>query len=178
MSTTGRRDNPESKPRRAKARAASSPTPRRTRAAPKTAPWDFQTDSLGYLLRRAQMRAYELFFASFDAAGLSPARLTALSMIAIEPDIDQATLARRLGISGPSVVKLIDALEGAGWIARVACADDRRRYALALVDAGRAKLDEVRAAWPHYEGELTRGLGAAERRQLLALLRTVAGEEG
>ena len=138
--------------------------------------WDFQTESLGYLLRRAQMRAYELFFSSFESAGLSPARLTALSMIAVEPDIDQTTLARRLGISGPSVVKLIDALEGAGYIARAARTDDRRRYALALVDAGRVKLDEVRTAWSSYEGELTRGLSATQRQQLLAMLRTVAGE--
>ena len=93
-----------------------------------------------------------------------------------KPYIDQTTLARRLGISGPSVVKLIDALEGAGYIARAARTDDRRRYALALVDAGRVKLDEVRTAWSSYEGELTRGLSATQRQQLLAMLRTVAGE--
>lgn len=138
--------------------------------------WDFQKESLGYLLRRAQMRAYAHFFTTFETAGLSPARLTALSMIAVEPDIDQATLARRLGISGPSVVKLIDALEDAGLITREACSDDRRRYALVLLEAGCAKLDEVRAAWPAYEDELTRGLSATQRRELLAMLRIVGGE--
>jgi DNA-binding MarR family transcriptional regulator len=162
-------------PRKTRARAQAPAAAKRAAAAPRVARWDFQTESLGYVLRRAQMRAFDLFFAMLDSAALSPARLTALSMIAIEPDIDQATLARRLRISGPSVVKIVDALEGAGLIARAACADDRRRYALVLVEAGRAKLDEVRAAWPRYESELTRGLDAAERRQLLALLRKVAG---
>ena len=164
---------------RARPRSASAPAKkpaarRGTARASEAERWDFQADSLGYVLRRAQIRAYELFFSTFDAAGLSPARLTALSMIALRPDIDQATLARQLGISGPSVVKLIDALEGAGLIERVACPGDRRRYALALVEAGRAKLDEVRAAWSSYEDELTRGLSAPQRRQLLALLRKLA----
>jgi DNA-binding MarR family transcriptional regulator len=137
--------------------------------------WDFQTNSLGYLLRCAQLRAYELFFVMLSAQQLSPARLTALSMIALEHGIDQATLARRLRVQGPSVVKVVDALEHAGLIARESRANDRRRYALRLTDAGRAKLDALRLAMPSYEEELTRPLTAAERAQLLTLLRKIGG---
>ncbi|HSW19117.1 MAG TPA: MarR family transcriptional regulator [Ramlibacter sp.] len=146
----------------------------RGEAQPERDLFDFQTDSLGYALRRAQMRAYELYYGKLSAFGLSPARMTALSLIAIEPDINQAALAQRLAITGPSVLKLVDSLEAAGLIERVAWAGDRRRYALALTSAGREKMEELRLQMASFEECVAAGLTAAERRQLMALLERVA----
>ena len=136
--------------------------------------YDFQSDSLGYALRRAQMRAYDLFFEMLGALDLSPARLTALSLVAMETDINQATLARRLDIAGPSVLKLVDALEQAGLISRMDVAGDRRRYSLVITAAGRAMLEKLRAELEAYEARLASGLSKAERTQLMALLARVA----
>jgi DNA-binding MarR family transcriptional regulator len=138
------------------------------------APFDFQKDSLGYAIRRAQMRAYALFFESLGSLGLSPARVTALSVIAMEPDINQAGLAKRLDIAGPSVLKLVDALEAAGFIGRRSVAGDRRRYSLVLTAAGRGTLEQVRVALDEYEARLARRLSRAERLQLMDLLERVA----
>lgn len=137
--------------------------------------FDFQSDSLGYALRRAQVRAYDLFFEMLGAMDLSPARLTALSIIATEPDINQSALARRLNVAGPSVLKLVDALEAAGLIRREDVADDRRRYSLVLTTAGRARLEALRAELAAYEKRLAATLSVAERAQLMALLERVAG---
>lgn len=137
--------------------------------------FDFQHDSLGYALRRAQVRAYELFFEMLGAMDLSPARMTALSLIATEPDINQAALARRLGIAGPSVLKLVDALEGAGLVARHDVEGDRRRYRLVVTATGRSKLELLRRELEAYEARLARQLSAAERTQLLSLLERVGG---
>lgn len=136
--------------------------------------FDFQKDSLGYALRRAQMRAYDLFFEMLSETGLSPARLTALSMIATEPEINQASLAQRLDISGPSVLKMVDSLEAAGLVERLPSDEDRRRYKLLVTTVGRAKLQELRAATARFEESLAQGLSPAERKQLLALLDRVA----
>jgi DNA-binding MarR family transcriptional regulator len=136
--------------------------------------FDFQRDSLGYTLRRAQVRAYELFFDMLGEMDLSPARLTALSLIATEPDINQAALARRLGIAGPSVLKLVDALEAAGLVARHDVEGDRRRYRLVVTASGRSKLEQLRQQLDAYEARLAQRLSAAERTQLLALLARVA----
>lgn len=136
--------------------------------------FDFQRDSLGYALRRAQMRAYDLFFEMLGAMDLSPARLTALSIIATEPDINQTTLARRLDIAGPSVLKLVDALEASGLIARMDVAGDRRRYSLVVTASGRHKLEALRAQLDAYEAQLAARLSAAQRQQLLQLLGLVA----
>lgn len=132
--------------------------------------FDFQQDSLGYALRRAQVHAYSLFFEMIGPLELSPARLTALSMIAMEPEINQATLARRLDVAGPSVMKMIDALEGAGYIERRGVVGDRRRYSLGLTPAGTGLLQTLRARMAAYEERLAGALSPAERRQLLALL--------
>ncbi|MCW5667149.1 MAG: MarR family transcriptional regulator [Piscinibacter sp.] len=136
--------------------------------------FDFQSDSLGYALRRAQLRVYERFYEMLGTMDLSPARVTALSIIAMEPEINQATLAKRLDVAGPSVLKLVDALEEGGLIRREDVADDRRRYNLVLTPAGRAKVEALRSALAAYEERLAQRLSAAERAQLMALLERVA----
>lgn len=141
-------------------------------------PFDFQRDSLGYALRLAQVRAYGLFYEMLAEHGLTPARLTALSMIAMAPDLTQSSLAQQLDISGPSVLKIVDALCAAGFVERTDCADDRRRYLLALTAEGRRKLAIVREATGAYETRLAEGLSAAERRQLMDLLARVAHGKG
>lgn len=136
--------------------------------------FDFQSDSLGYALRRAQVRAYDLFYEMLGAMDLSPARLTALSIIAGQADINQAGLAKQLNVAGPSVLKLVDALEAAGLVCRLDVASDRRRYSLALTATGRAKLEVLRVKLAAYETRLAAGLSAAERAQLMGLLDRVA----
>ena len=137
--------------------------------------FDFQEDSLGYALRRAQVHAHDLFFEMLGELGLSPARLTALSIIAIEPDMNQATLARRLDVSGPSVMKLIDTLEAAGHLRRMDVEGDRRRYALVLTPSGRTLLETLRGRMAEYEKRLAAGLSAAERKVLMGLLGKLLG---
>jgi DNA-binding MarR family transcriptional regulator len=154
------------------ATASSARKPRESAADP--ARFDFQSDSLGYALRRAQMRAYDIFFEMLGAMDLSPARLTALSIVAMESDINQATLAKRLDIAGPSVLKLVDALEQAGFIRRMDVKGDRRRYSLVITGAGRGKLEKVRAELEAYETRLASRLTVAERAQLMTLLARVA----
>ena len=136
---------------------------------------DLHGDSLGYRLRRAQMHAYALFFETLGELELSPARITALSVIAGEPGIGQAALARRLDVAGPSAMKLVDALEGAGLVRRLEVADDRRRNSLALTAAGRAVLRTLRRRHTDYEARLASPLTADEREQLMTLLQKLLG---
>ena len=137
--------------------------------------FDFQKDALGYALRRAQVHAYGLFFEMLGSLELSPARLTALSLIAMEPEINQAALAKRLDVAGPSVMKLIDALEQAGFIRRNDVPGDRRRYSLVLTASGRALLETLHERLAAYEKQLAQRLTAADRKQLMALLAKLVG---
>lgn len=140
--------------------------------------YDFQRDSLGYALRRAQVRAYELYFSMLSSVGLSPARLTALSLVAQEPGLNQAALAQRLGITGPSALRMVDALESAGLLSRASFAGDRRSHALVLTPLGQEKLDELARLVPGYETRIADRLSSEERALLLSLLERVAVSDG
>jgi DNA-binding MarR family transcriptional regulator len=76
-------------------------------------------------------------------------------------------LAERLTLSRGGITKLVDRLEDAGYLKRVACTDDRRSLQAELTAAGERMLEEMRAV---YVAEVGRHLDAltAEEAQLLA----------
>jgi len=106
--------------------------------------------------------------------GLSLAQCRLIGALARHegPDpLSQAELAQRLELSAMGVGALCDRMEAAGWIRREAAAGDRRvkwvhpePRALAAFEEALRLSDEVQA-----HGLAT--LSAAERRQLVALLR-------
>jgi DNA-binding MarR family transcriptional regulator len=135
---------------------------------------DLQSDSLGYAIKLAQVRAYDLLFHMYGPDTLTPARMTALSMISMEPAINQSALASRLGITRASVVKVIDALETLRYIARESIKGNRRSYALMLTPAGQARLREFAEQAKGFEERLASQLTSSERRKLIQLLGKVA----
>lgn len=166
--------------RKSRAATVADPTPalrrsgtRRHTAADVLADFDLLKDSLGYTLKLAQVRTYEMLYASLGPNAISPARMTALSMIATQPGISQSALADRLRIARPSVVKVVDTLESLGLIERQPGAD-RRSYALALTPRGHKELHGMRARVRSYEEAITSHLTPAERGQLMKLLAKVA----
>jgi len=136
--------------------------------------FDFQTNALGYQLRLAQLRAFDLFFEMLSPLDLSPARVTALSLIAMSPGTNQAALAKALSVAGPSALKLVDGLESAGWIRRMEVEGDRRRYSLQLTEQGQARMEQLREKLAEYEARLTAGLTEAERLLMMDLLGRLA----
>ena len=64
-------------------------------------------------------------------------------------------LAAWLTLSRGGITKLVDRLEEAGYLARVACTEDRRSLQAELTPAGEKILDEMRST---YEGEIARHL--------------------
>jgi DNA-binding MarR family transcriptional regulator len=136
-------------------------------------PSELLVDSLGYAIKRAQVRSYEALY-RFLPAELSPTRMSALSTIDANPGISQSALGSLLHIAGPSVVKVVDSLERLGFVERQPAKQDRRVYALVLTRAGRAELEHCRQLVASFEKEIASKLTVGERRQLLQLLSRVA----
>lgn len=152
-----------------------SPAGRRGAAAgDKLVDLDLLKNSLGYELKLAQVRAYQMLYEALDPKAISPARLTALSIIGTQPGISQAVLADRLAITRPSVVKVVDMLESAGLIERQAVPEDRRSYALVLTPHGKAELRDIGERLQAHEAAIAARLSAGERKQLMSLLARVA----
>lgn len=95
----------------------------------------------------------------------------------------QQRLARELNLTEPATAALVDELVQAGFVTRGQDPRDRRRYALELTGAGRARLPDIQAAMARVEAEV-RGLvgeeGMRDLRTLLLKLLDGAGplEEG
>lgn len=130
--------------------------------------------SVGYAIRRAQMRVYEDFFATLADLDATPSRFTLMALISENPGIRSVDLARALGVARSGMVRLIDDLESRNLLSRKTLRSDRRNQALTLTALGRRKLDQLEQAVERHEEQVTYGLTASERECLLDLLRRVA----
>lgn len=135
---------------------------------------DLLKDSLGYAIKCAQVRTYERLFQMLGPNAITPARLSALSIISTRSGINQSELAAELRITRASVVKVIDTLESLGFVERQSIAGDRRSYALVVTEQGKNELLGMRQRMDAYELAISSRLTTAERLQLMALLGKVA----
>jgi MarR family transcriptional regulator for hemolysin len=88
--------------------------------------------------------------------GLTQARWMVLLQLAALGTVSQRELAARVGVEGPTLVRVLDRLEEQGLIARQGCDEDRRVKRIQLTDAAGPVLSEI-----------TR-IATALRRELLA----------
>lgn len=132
------------------------------------------TRSIGYAVRRAQMRVYEGFFAALTDLDTTPTRYTLMLLIRENPGIRSVDLARLLGVARSRMVKLIDDLESRNLISRETPRSDRRNRVLVLTPQGARKLNQLEQVAARYETRLTEDLGAEDRERLLGLLWRIA----
>lgn len=93
-----------------------------------------EVSRLAYHLRRPATRS-----------GITPTRLTALSALTRYPDgLRQGDLAELMNISAPSMTRLVEILEEAGWVERRRDPDDQRCLLIVLSPVGRKTLDTLR----------------------------------
>jgi len=135
---------------------------------------DLLSGTLGYAIKRAQMRSYEVLFSILGPNALTPGRMTALSLIGMQPGITQSALAEQLKINRASVVKVIDALESLDFAERCATEGDRRSYSLRLTKRGNEELQKLHQQIDRYEKAISATLAAGERQLLMELLEKVA----
>jgi DNA-binding MarR family transcriptional regulator len=108
---------------------------------------------------------------ALKSLGLTPALFALLNVLGTRAGAIQQQLSSDMGIDPSAMVALIDELEGAGLAERRRRAGDRRAWEVAITSMGRRTLARARRLATRVEDEVLGGLSAAERRQLLTLLR-------
>jgi DNA-binding MarR family transcriptional regulator len=108
---------------------------------------------------------------ALDSIGLTPARFALLNVLGAREGAIQQQLSADMGIDPSAMVKLIDELETAGLAERRRRPNDRRAWEVTITREGRRALERARQCVMQVEDEVLGGLGAADRRQLLTLLR-------
>ncbi len=131
--------------------------------------------SLGFVLRLAQLTAYDDFFAVTDSLRFKPGEFSVLWVISLNPGIRQSQLGQRLMIKRAHMTKLIRQLEQRGLLTRRIPDSDRRAIELTLTPAGQSAAKAVSSVLFAGEPKPEGGLSDSERKTLLALLQKYVG---
>ena len=93
----------------------------------------------------------------------SSARMEAMSAIMNSPELSpQVDIAKRLRIEGPTLTRMLDALEKDGLVQRLPDPKDRRTNQLKLTRDGESQLEEIFAVADIYRTRLLDGFSDAE----------------
>ena len=134
----------------------------------------------GHLARRFQQIAVAVFHAAVEEAGydLTPVQYAALTAVATQPGIDQATLAGLIAYDRTTITGVVDRLVQKGLVERQA-GRDRRAHALQITDEGRQTLEGIEPAVEAAQRIMLGGLSSSEAATFMRLLRKAiaAGNE-
>lgn len=127
-----------------------------------------------WLLGRAARRAERVTQQSLFEAGMRRGFYGVLATLEEFGPGAQAEIGRRLGIDPSDMVAILNDLERAGYVSRERDPDDRRRNSVTMTAAGAETLVRFDAAIADAQDEMLGSLSAAERDQLLTLLKRLA----
>lgn len=146
---------------------------RRATTTPDAADHGVLEDLIGYHLRRSQVAVFQDFARAMDGLDLTPGQFGVLALIQANPGLSQSALGKATGVDRSTVVAVIDRLEDRGLVQRTAAVNDRRSNALRLSAEGMRRFATALKRVHGHEKQIARRLSAAERAQLLSLLRKV-----
>ncbi len=124
----------------------------------------------GFLLRRAHQISAAIFEGSCAALGLTQAQYGALTVLSLQPGIDQTRLAKALAFDKVTVLRVVRGLEERGLIAREVSPNSRRQMAVRLTPAGIRLLKKAEGSVQEAYNRLMAPLDAPQREQFIALL--------
>jgi DNA-binding MarR family transcriptional regulator len=129
----------------------------------------------GQLFFRLWRVSHERTAEALESVGLTPPLFALLNVLGARRGAIQQEIGQAMGIDPSTMVSLIDQLESAGLAKRRTHPKDRRAREVSITPKGRRALERARALATKVEDEVLRGLSAAERGQLLTLLRRALG---
>ena len=130
--------------------------------------------NIGYLLSDSSRLLRRAFDERVRGLGLTAVQARLLLSLQKFPDNNQAFYAERLEIEPITLTRIVDRIEDAGWIARVADPSDRRARLLHLTDKSRGIVGMLRTRVKGLVEDMSQGLSTGERAELIRLLAIVA----
>jgi DNA-binding MarR family transcriptional regulator len=139
-------------------------------------PSPLMADRLGYLLKHAHLRFFELSTAALAPLGVNGREVAVLRAVDDPLPLAQGEIARRMGVDRTTMVALIDELQGKGLVRRRQDPDDRRKNVVELTGAGRDTLHRATEAAERAERAFLGPLSEDEARQFRKALRALLAE--
>lgn len=135
------------------------------------------SDSLGFLLRLAQVRVFDAFFEDLAGDGIKPGEFTLLWVLSLNDPLPQGSLARVLSIKPAHMTKLVSRLVKAGLVLRTPSAEDRRVVNLTLSPEGAAFVARHKPTFKAFHARENGLLSKEDYDALTAILRRFTGLE-
>ncbi|MFG2212356.1 MarR family winged helix-turn-helix transcriptional regulator [Streptomyces sp. NPDC048638] len=120
------------------------PEPPAPEAVPDPTPAQYPPAELAGRLRAVIQHLLPLLRRQSVHSDLTPSRLTALAVLAAHGPLRISDLAARMNIALSTASRMVDLLDGCGWIARRPDPQDQRASLISLNDAGQQLLHSVR----------------------------------
>jgi len=134
-------------------------------------------ESLGFLITRVHLRMHRGFSEALEPLQIVPAHFGLLTTVATLGPVPQAEIGRRLGVSGASVVQMVDDLEQRGLVERKRLEWDRRTQVVHLRPGAAKVLDRARQLAQQTLAGRLGALDSTQTQRLVVLLqRFVTGE--
>ncbi len=127
----------------------------------------------GFLLRRTHQISAAVFENACAGVGLTAAQYGVLTVLSVEPGLDQTRLARALAFDKVTVMRVCKGLEERGLIERKMAEHSRRQMAVVLTPAGHKLLLEARRPAEQAYQRLLSPLTSIQRHQLVDILETL-----
>ncbi len=124
----------------------------------------------GFMFRRAHQIAVSIFLQETASLGITTTQYGILFLLRYQPNVDQITLARLIGLDRSTVGMVIKTLEDGGLIRRAVSAGDKRRRSLALTKDGVAIFRRLQKPAARALERLVSPLEMGERKQFLKSL--------
>jgi DNA-binding MarR family transcriptional regulator len=118
-----------------------------------------------HALRRARVADAE--------SGLTPERLSLLSVLVFAGPMPMSRLAELEGVSAPAITRIVTALEAAGLVTRHGVTADRRRVEVRATPEGQRVMDEGRRRRIEVLADVLAGVGTDELAEVSRALATV-----
>jgi DNA-binding MarR family transcriptional regulator len=125
----------------------------------------------GQLFFRLWRASHTRIAQALESIGLTPPLFALLNVLGARKGAIQQEIGAAMGIDPSTMVSLIDELETSGLAKRRPHPADRRAREVVITPKGRRALERARRLATEVDDEVLRGLTAAERRQVLTLLR-------
>jgi DNA-binding MarR family transcriptional regulator len=124
----------------------------------------------GYLLRRLHQIHYALFFEECAEFEITPVQYGLLTTLSTNPDLDQNSIARELGIDRTNVADVLNRLSRRGLIERRRGSVDKRTMLARLTPAGKRVTKDMYLAMQRAQERLLEPLLPAERHAFISTL--------
>lgn len=124
----------------------------------------------GYLLRRLHQVHYALFFEECAAFDITPVQYGLLTALSNNPNLDQNSIGRELGIDRTNVADVINRLTRRGLIKRQRSKEDKRMMLARLTPEGQRVTKAMYPAMQRAQERLLEPLLPVERNAFVTML--------